>query len=97
MRMRTFKLITVSLVLFAGLVGLAGPAMANDPYPPADPPGGSVSVVGESEGVDGDVGGSEDAGVSKASRPLTDAEIAILIALILLLLLLAGFWYGYKP
>jgi hypothetical protein len=66
--MRTIKLVTVSLAMLA-MLWLAGPAMAQDPYPP-DNPGGGVGGAGEGRGDNGVSGEGE-------GLPFTGAEITM--------------------
>jgi hypothetical protein len=70
--MRTIKLVTVALAMLATL-WLAGPATAQDPYPP----GGGVEPA--NQGRDGNVSGAteSDADADGDSLPFTGAEITM--------------------
>jgi hypothetical protein len=74
--MRTIKLVTVAFAMLA-MLWLAGPAAAQDPYGPDNPPGGGVG--GANQGRDG----GEVSGVSESDEddgeglPFTGAEITM--------------------
>ena len=72
--MRTIKLVTVALAMLA-MLWLAGPAAAQDPYPPDNPPGGGVG--GANQGRDGEVSGVVESDDDGDGLPFTGAEITM--------------------